>query len=415
MEQEKENSIQLSTATAPTMKQPRNCAFDIARIVAMFLIVSSHFLGHGGFANNMTGANFVFGRILTSLFNPSVNLFVLIGAYFTCTSKKLKWQRLAKLYAQVWIYSMALFVVFLCIYGKESFSWNWLLSSLFPVICGKYWFFSAYIFMMLASPLLNVVIARIDKKTHFAACAVFIVLGILAGDVHVLPQLAMGDGYNVIWFIMLYFIAAFVRKYDVKVPKKWMFVPILAYSATLVAGYFCNTAQCSIVRSASAIILLVALKDVKTTSVRFSKFITGVSATMFGIYLIHDSNEMRGYMYQNIFHASKFYDSDVSFLIMLGFVAATFFVCMAIEQLRLLIDKPITMVFEKLVKNARAKKAATAKTNIDADEQSAPQPYVQIERTDNPSTAKASDNDTEHAEDCAQSHTDESENADSLQ
>lgn len=50
MEQEKENSIQLSTATAPTMKQPRNCAFDIARIVAMFLIVSSHFLGHGGFA-----------------------------------------------------------------------------------------------------------------------------------------------------------------------------------------------------------------------------------------------------------------------------------------------------------------------------------------------------------------------------
>lgn len=112
MEQEKENSIQLSTATAPTMKQPRNCAFDIARIVAMFLIVSSHFLGHGGFANNMTGANFVFGRILTSLFNPSVNLFVLIGAYFTCTSKKLKWQRLAKLYAQVWIYSMTLFVVF---------------------------------------------------------------------------------------------------------------------------------------------------------------------------------------------------------------------------------------------------------------------------------------------------------------
>lgn len=220
MEQEKENSIQLSTATAPTMKQPRNCAFDIARIVAMFLIVSSHFLGHGGFANNMTGANFVFGRILTSLFNPSVNLFVLIGAYFTCTSKKLKWQRLAKLYAQVWIYSMTLFVVFLSIYGKESFSWNWLLSSLFPVICGKYWFFSAYIFMMLASPLLNVVIARIDKKTHFAACAVFIVLGILAGDVHVLPQLAMGDGYNVIWFIMLYFIAAFVRKYDVKVPKK---------------------------------------------------------------------------------------------------------------------------------------------------------------------------------------------------
>lgn len=168
-------------------------------------------------------------------------------------------------------------------------------------------------------------------------------------------------------------------------------------------------------RSASAIILLVALKDVKTTSVRLSKFVTCVSATMFGIYLIHDSNEMRGYMYQNIFHASKFYDSNVSFLIMLGFIAATFFVCMAIEQLRLLIDKPITMAFEKLVKTTREKKAANAKTDDITDEQSTPQACVQIERSDNPSTGKTSDNDTEQAKDCAQSHTDESENADSLQ
>ena len=135
---------------------------------------------------------------------------------------------------------------------------------------------------------------------------------------------------------------------------------------------------------------------------------------MFGIYLIHDSNEMRGYMYQNIFHASKFYDSNVSFLIMLGFIAATFFVCMAIEQLRLLIDKPITMAFEKLVKNARAKKAANAKTDDITDEQSAPQPCVQIERSDNPSIAKTSDTDTEQAKDCAQSQTDLDKKTDGL-
>lgn len=348
MEREIENSAEIAANTIePIEKKSRNCAFDIARIVAMFLIVCSHFLGHGGFIRNMTGANFVFGRILTSLFNPSVNLFVLIGAYFTCTSKKLKWQRLAKLYAQVWIYGMTLFVVFLCIQGVESFSVEWLLSSIFPVVCGKYWFFSAYIFMMLVSPLLNNVIERINKKTHLAICVVSIVLGILAGDVHIVPQLAMGDGYNVIWFVMLYFIAAFIRKYDVTVPKKWIFIPILAYIATLVAGYFFNTAQCSIVRSTPAIILLIALKDVKTNSARLSKFVTGLSATMFGVYLIHDSNEMRAYMYRNIFHVDTFYDSKYSFLIMLGFAAATFAVCIAIEEIRLLIDKPLSKVVEK--------------------------------------------------------------------
>lgn len=348
MEREIENSAEIAANTIePIEKKSRNCAFDIARIVAMFLIVCSHFLGHGGFIRNMTGANFVFGRILTSLFNPSVNLFVLIGAYFTCTSKKLKWQRLAKLYAQVWIYGMTFFVVFLCIQGVESFSVEWLLSSIFPVVCGKYWFFSAYIFMMLVSPLLNIVIERINKKTHLAICVVSIVLGILAGDVHIVPQLAMGDGYNVIWFVMLYFIAAFIRKYDVTVPKKWIFIPILAYIATLVAGYFFNTAQCSIVRSTPAIILLIALKDVKTNSARLSKFVTGLSSTMFGVYLIHDSNEMRAYMYRNIFHVDTFYDSKYSFLIMLGFAAATFAVCIAIEEIRLLIDKPLSKVVEK--------------------------------------------------------------------
>lgn len=157
----------------------------------------------------------------------------------------------------------------------------------------------------------------------------------------------MGDGYNVIWFVMLYFIAAFIRKYDVTVPKKWIFIPILAYIATLVAGYFFNTAQCSIVRSTPAIILLIALKDVKTNSARMSKFVTGLSATMFGVYLIHDSNEMRAYMYRNIFHVDTFYDSKYSFLIMLGFAAATFAVCIAIEEIRLLIDKPLSKVVEK--------------------------------------------------------------------
>lgn len=56
MEREIENSAEISANTIePIEKKSRNCAFDIARIVAMFLIVCSHFLGHGGFIRNMTG------------------------------------------------------------------------------------------------------------------------------------------------------------------------------------------------------------------------------------------------------------------------------------------------------------------------------------------------------------------------
>ncbi len=365
-----ENQSQLPDAPSIADKRSdggRNIAFDIARIVAMFLIVSTHFLGHGGFIDHMVGANFVFGRILYSLFSPSVNVFVLISAYFTCRSTKLNWRKLIKLYAQVWTYSVALFIAFIIVNGKESFSVQWLLSSLFPVVSGKYWFFSAYIFMMLASPFLNVIIGNIDKKTHFAICIFAIVAGILSSDVHIVPQLSLEEGFSVAWFILLYFIGAFIRKYDVKVPKKWIFIPILVYVATFIAGYFLNSSHASIIRTAPAVIILLALKDIKMQSGAAAKFVVSLSSKMFGVYLIHDSNEMRSYMYENIFHCSEYYQSKYAFLIMLGFITVTFIVCIMIEEVRQGLESIIETVIPLVEKHIRKKSKKKSNSHVESN------------------------------------------------
>ena len=365
-----ENQSQLPDAPSIADKRSdggRNIAFDIARIVAMFLIVSTHFLGHGGFIDHMVGANFVFGRILYSLFSPSVNVFVLISAYFTCRSTKLKWRKLIKLYAQVWTYSVALFIAFIIVNGKESFSVQWLLSSLFPVVSGKYWFFSAYIFMMLASPFLNVIIGNIDKKTHFAICIFAIVAGILSSDVHIVPQLSLEEGFSVAWFILLYFIGAFIRKYDVKVPKKWIFIPILVYVATFIAGYFLNSSHASIIRTAPAVIILLALKGIKMQSGAAAKFVVSLSSKMFGVYLIHDSNEMRSYMYENIFHCSEYYQSKYAFLIMLGFITVTFIVCIMIEEVRQGLESIIETLIPLVEKHIRKKSKKKSNSHVESN------------------------------------------------
>ena len=365
-----ENQSQLPDAPSIADKRSdggRNIAFDIARIVAMFLIVSTHFLGHGGFIDHMVGANFVFGRILYSLFSPSVNVFVLISAYFTCRSTKLKWRKLIKLYAQVWTYSVALFIAFIIVNGKESFSVQWLLSSLFPVVSGKYWFFSAYIFMMLASPFLNVIIGNIDKKTHFAICIFAIVAGILSSDVHIVPQLSLEEGFSVAWFILLYFIGAFIRKYDVKVPKKWIFIPILVYVATFIAGYFLNSSHASIIRTAPAVIILLALKDIKMQSGAAAKFVVSLSSKMFGVYLIHDSNEMRSYMYENIFHCSEYYQSKYAFMIMLGFITVTFIVCIMIEEVRQGLESIIETLIPLVEKHIRKKSKKKSNSHVESN------------------------------------------------
>ena len=75
-----------------------------------------------------------------------------------------------------------------------------------------------------------------------------------------------------------------------------------------------------------------------------------MSSLTFGIYLIHDSPEMRAYMYQNIFFSYKFYDSRFSCLIMIGFILATFIACGIVEFLRQELFKALNVAYTKTLK-----------------------------------------------------------------
>ncbi len=75
-----------STLLVPAKKQ-RSANFELLRILCMLMIVAWHFSLHGEWNDNMTGWNLVVDGILHSIFRPSVNLFVMIGAYFLSSSK----------------------------------------------------------------------------------------------------------------------------------------------------------------------------------------------------------------------------------------------------------------------------------------------------------------------------------------
>ena len=331
---ENTNEIQLNQNLAP-VKKPRNASFEILRIVCMVLIISTHFLGHGGWIHNMTEANLVFGKLLQSLFYPAVNLYVMIGAYFMCASSstKINFRKLLKLWGEVFFYSMLLFGVSMAS-GMYKFDVNHLLSSIFPLITGKYWFFTSYVVMLIASPFLNIIIRDVNTKQLACICAVFIVAGGIQAETGVLPQLPLAGGYNGIWFVGVYFIAALIRRTDFKFTKTTGIIAILLYLGTLVYGYFVHTSYSSFMCVLSTVIIFVFFKELKVKEGLFSKFVCALSPLTFGVYLIHDSNEMRGYMYQNIFHSYKFYDHQVAFLILVGFILLTFVTCAVFDFVR---------------------------------------------------------------------------------
>lgn len=330
-------------------KEPRNAIFDLARIIAMFLIVSTHFLGHGDWINNMVGVNLVFAKILRSFFYPAVNVFVLISAYYTCKgSGKIRWKKLGILYGTLWFYSILLYIIFTAT-KLQGFSVLSLINSLFPVICGKYWFFSAYIFLSLSTPILNIVIKNISKKQHLIIACVGLILGSLSSDLDAVVQLSLLRGYSYLWFVILYFVGSYIRIYDIKITRKTVFAPIILYCITIVVGCFVSVGHSSILSSIGAILIILACKHIHIKSQLLSKQITYISGLMFGVYLIHDSPEIRSVLYERIFHSSLYYRHDLAFLILIGFIALTFLSCAFIEFLRKQLEHLAMFFGKKLI------------------------------------------------------------------
>lgn len=313
----------------------RQAQFELLRIICMILIVASHFLGHGGWGENMQGANGVFGKLLQSVFLPSVNLFVMISAYFSCASQRatINFRRIFRLWLQVEFYSLLLFTVFAAT-ETIPFSADWLLQSLFPFFTGKYWFFSSYAVMTVFSPFINVMLRNLTKRQHLTLCVVLLVFAGITGDAHVLDAFPTATGYNALWFCCLYAVTAYLRFYDVRLTRRQTAICAVLYIITLIAGIFISFHYTSVTVSLSSVFLFLVFGKIRIRSEKISSAICLVSSLTFGIYLLHDSPELRAYMYQNIFHSSELYGSKAAFLILTGFILLTFTVCATAEFAR---------------------------------------------------------------------------------
>lgn len=332
-------------------KAPRNATFELLRILSMLLIVSHHFLGHGGWSMISGGINAALAAIVSAIFRPSVNVFVMISAYFMCMRDDMRvaWKKLGKLWLTVFFYSITLYTAFTAA-GVYAFDAKALICSIFPVLGGKYWFVSAYFIMMLASPILNAIVHRLKKSQLRFLCIVLIILASVQ-DIGILaPTLPLSGGYSATWFCFLYLITAYIRKYDVQLKTAAWIVGAIGFVGViaLLALVWKNPGYNSIVTILMSIFILLTAKKIKLTNKIISKFICAVSGLTFGIYLIHDSNEMRGFMYDRIFHSSQFIPSDWAFLIYLGFVFSTFTVCAIAEWIRQLGFKGVAALAHRI-------------------------------------------------------------------
>lgn len=287
-------------------KMKRNYGIDLLRMILMFMVVVLHILGHGGVidaAGPMT-AKYSVLWLMEALAYCAVNCYALISGYVYFGSRY-RLSSFALIYLQALLYSVGLAIVVWLI-DPASFSLEQLVSFLFPVSRGVYWYLSAYFGLFIMIPFLNAAVNAISKEqARTYLLLAFVVFTIL-------PTLARYDtfrvdyGYSTFWLAFLYVIGACIRKFgwfDSLAPHKAFGVYLLCVLVSwgtklcfegitnrllgtpMTVFAFITYTSPTIVMAAAALFL--AFKHI-SVSPRMRRAAAVFSPAAFGVYLIHD-------------------------------------------------------------------------------------------------------------------------------
>ena len=194
----------------------RNYGVDFLRIISMFMVVLLHVLKQGGILDSLEpfSLKYEFTWFIEIASLCAVNCYALTSGYVGVYAKH-KYSNLALLWLRVFYYSVIITLCFFFIF-PETVGKKAVVSSLFPVMTNQYWYFSTYFFLFLLMPVLNLALTNLDKK----ALKYILLSVVLLGSV-LLPVFQMvfvdpfklGNGYSVLWLMVLYLIGGYIRKY----------------------------------------------------------------------------------------------------------------------------------------------------------------------------------------------------------
>lgn len=206
----------------------RDWKFEFLRIVAMLLIVTTHFFADDNWAvhNNPAQTGTWAGathNALSFLGQVGVTLFVLISAYFVATKTTSPIKRLWKLWMQIFLYSAPIFLLFLLVKWNHTIPEHYLagvtvksgLVSFLPITEIAYWFISAYFIMTAFSPFINKLMDHLTSAQSWILTVMIIWVTMIWRILNAQSQYYTDFGY----LISIYLIGANIRRYPERLPR----------------------------------------------------------------------------------------------------------------------------------------------------------------------------------------------------
>ena len=201
-------------------KKKRDANIELLRIVAMLMIITLHFnnqskalLVLGEPASNVQ----IFATVLEAIAITGVNVYVLISGYYL-SSSKVRLSKVLLLILQVYFYTLLISGAMMLVGAytvKPDDKLDRMLKYLFPISSEHYWFVTAYVIMYVLAPVMNAAVNTLERKQLKT-----VIIGLLTWFCFIksIVPVKFGTdrmGYDFGWFICLYLIAAYIRKYNV--------------------------------------------------------------------------------------------------------------------------------------------------------------------------------------------------------
>ena len=342
----------------------RNHGIDLLRLLAMFFIVLGHVLSKGNILNSTSTFSLTYEVLwlLKIVTICAVNTFGIISGYvgyicYTHTYTAQRYSNSIYLWIKVVLYSVIISAVFYFLPGYDV-SVKQLIKSAFPVVCGFYWYFNAYLGCSIISPFLNRTVERSSKKQLKVTIILGAVLFSVIGTLSLNDVFALEYGYSVFWLCILYFIGAVLNKYSDSIVKNlfyklsfvgcvlflWLFKLVAELLTVKLFGYpdYGNILNeyTSLPVVFMAICLVIIFSNMSINE-KIGKIISTLSLSSFFVYIIHMHPLILENFIQNKF--SFIAEHNVIIAVILSILIA-----LAVFSASLIIDYVFSFLFNKL-------------------------------------------------------------------
>lgn len=253
---------------------------------------------------------------------------VLISGYFLVFSQQ-KIQKILSLIGQVFFYSISIYTV-AYLTGVITIDLKSLIKALFPISTKYLWFASVYFGFYLLCPFLNVSIRSMNKtQMKNSIIVMFIMFSVIPSLTIIYDPWNTAAGFSLLWFIFIYYVAAYIRIYSLYDYGNFRYLYLLFYFVcvlSLVASkyflpeyfkallgrhylYSLIYGYNSVLVFMSSIFMFMFFLKIKIYSTAIRKILTFITPHLFGVYLYHNHPAIRDYIWKEVFSPLQYASS----------------------------------------------------------------------------------------------------------